>query len=101
MKKLALDHLKLYIWFHARYKMIRSLLYVMAVITIAIPVSMVLIDEGVTFSPLVGNIIINVSGGCFILGKLITLYDKWYEEQPVSFHVAFILGTLFAMLQRG
>ncbi|SDZ12975.1 hypothetical protein [Tindallia californiensis] len=101
MKKLTLDRLKLYIWFHAQYKKVRSLLYVMAVITIAIPVFMILIDEGVTFSPLMGNIIINVSSGCFILGKLITLYDKWYEEQPVSFHVAFILGTLLVVLKRG
>lgn len=101
MEKTTLDGLKLFIWFHAQYKVIRRLLYFIAVTIIAIPISIVLIDEGIKFSPLVGNIVINLSSGCFILGKLITLYDKWYKEQPVSYHVAFILGTILVLLKRG
>jgi predicted tellurium resistance membrane protein TerC len=75
-------------------------LYLSAVLLIGIPISIVLMDDNVTFSSTFSNTVISTAIVLVILGKMINIYIKRKENKSFVSDVGIIIGIFIVLVAR-
>ena len=71
--------------------------YYIAVFTILIPISIVLIRD-IPFNESFSKIVIGISGSFIIIGKLLVIINKKKENKDISVDVGIFIGIALALI---
>ncbi|KHF39252.1 hypothetical protein [Halalkalibacter okhensis] len=76
------------------------LFYLVAILLIGIPISIVLMSDEVTFSSTFSHTVISTAMVLVILGKMITVFEKRNKKKSFASDIGMIIGISIVLVLR-